>query len=67
MSQFSLFPLGRSEPNVVFTRSDERRFGLYSLDLLREPQLLGVEIPVVTLGNILPRVLVGAIPSGFCT
>ena len=50
LSQFSRFPLGRSEPNVVYTRSDES-------------QVLGVEIPVVTLGNILPRVLVAPIPS----
>ena len=45
---------GRSEPNVVYTRPDES-------------YLLGSKIPVVALGNVLPRVLVVAIPSGFCT
>jgi len=39
---------------VVYTRSDES-------------QALGVEIPVVTLGNILPRVFVVAVPSGLGT
>ena len=32
-----------------------------------ESYLLGSKIPVVALGNVLPRVLVVAIPSGFRT
>jgi len=39
---------------VVYTRSDES-------------QALGVEVPVVTLGNVLPRVLEVAVPSGLGT
>ena len=39
---------------AVYTRPDES-------------QTLGVKIPVVALGNVLPRVLVVAIPSGFRT
>ena len=39
---------------MVYTRSDES-------------QALGVEIPVVTLGNILPRVFVASVPSGLGT
>ena len=38
----------------IYTRSDES-------------QALGVEIPVVTLGNVLPRVLVASVPSGLGT
>ena len=52
---------------MVFTRSDERGLCFSSLDPLREPHLLGSEIPVITLGNILPRVLEVAVPSGLGT
>jgi len=39
---------------AVYTRPDES-------------QALGVEIPVVPLGNILPRVFVASVPSGLST
>ena len=47
----------------IYTRSDESQ-PLRARDTLT---LLGSEIPVVTLGNELPRVLIVAIPRGLRT
>jgi len=46
--------MGRSGPNVVYTRPDESH-------------LLCGKIPVVALGDILPRIAIAAVPSGLGT
>ena len=56
VTQFLVFFLGgRSEPNGLFILAQTSAYRL------------GSKIPVVTLGNILPRVFVASVPSGLGT